>query len=256
MNAAPPVAARPRWQRIAEKAALRTRLAWQCLTGFDDAFERSTLKVSFAQNGEDLIAWHALHALGIRRPRYLDIGAHHPVRLSNTALFHLLGGRGLNLEPDPTLFAAFPAQRPRDINLNLGVGPVAGEMTFFRMADPLLNTFSADEAARLEREEHVRIADRIPIRIEKIATLLERWDFTPDFLTLDTEGHDLAILQSYDFTRHRPAVICVETLTFSTRAQGRKIFEIADYLISVGYRIHADTHINTLFIDERRRPSA
>jgi hypothetical protein len=34
--------------------------------------------VSFAQNGEDLIVWHALHGLGITRPRYLDIGAHHP----------------------------------------------------------------------------------------------------------------------------------------------------------------------------------
>lgn len=256
MNAAPTRAARPRWKRLAEKAALRTRLAWQCLTTFEDAVDRSVLKVSFAQNGEDLIAWHALHALGIRQPRYLDIGAHHPVRLSNTALFHLLGGRGMNIEPDPTLFAAFLARRPRDINLNFGVGPLAGEMTFFRMADPLLNTFSAAEAARLEREEGIRLADRTTVRIEKIDTLLDRWDFTPDFLTLDTEGHDLAILQSYDFTRRRPAVICVETLTFSTRTQGRKIFEVADFLVSVGYRVHADTRINTLFIDERRRPSA
>ncbi len=256
MSAATKPLPQPRWKRIAEKAALRTRLAWQCLTTFDDAADRSVLKVSFAQNGEDLIAWHALHALGLRRPRYLDIGAHHPVRLSNTALLHLVGGRGMNIEPDPTLFAAFPTQRPRDINLNVGIGPTAGEMTFFRMADPLLNTFSPDEAARLEREEHIRIADRIPIRIEKIDTLLDQWDFTPDFLTLDTEGHDLAILQSYDFTRRRPAVICVETLTFSTRAQGRKIFQIADFLVSAGYRVHADTQINTLFIDERRRPSA
>lgn len=256
MNAIQTPPALPRWKRVAEKAALRAQLAWQCLTTFEDAVDRSVLKVSFAQNGEDLIAWHALHALGLRRPRYLDIGAHDPVRLSNTALFHLLGGRGMNIEPDPTLFAAFPAQRPRDLNLNVGIGPVAGEMTFFRMTDPLLNTFSADEAARLEREEHIRIADRIPIRIEKIDTLLDHWDFTPDFLTLDTGGHDLAILQSYDFTRRRPAVICVETLTFSTCAQGRKIFEIADFLVSTGYRVHADTQINTLFVDERRRPSA
>ncbi|HYD85676.1 MAG TPA: FkbM family methyltransferase [Opitutus sp.] len=162
----------------------------------------------------------------------------------------------MNIEPDPVLFEAFPRHWPRDINLNVGVGPTAGEMVFFRMANPLLNTFSAEEAERIARDEGIPIASRTRVRIENITTLLDRWDFTPDFLTIDTEGHDLLILQSYDFTRRRPAVICVETLTFSTQSRGRKLPEITECLLRVGYRVHADTQINTLFVDGSRMPSS
>ena len=162
----------------------------------------------------------------------------------------------MNIEPDPVLFEAFPRHWPRDINLNVGVGPTAGEMVFFRMANPLLNTFSAEEAERIARDEGIPIASRTRVRIENITTLLDRWDFTPDFLTIDTEGHDLLILQSYDFTRRRPAVICVETLTFSIQSRGRKLPEITECLLRVGYRVHADTQINTLFVDGSRMPSS
>lgn len=253
MSMAPDAVRLPRWKRIVQKAALRVQLGWHCLSGFDDDIGRSTVRVSFAQNGEDIIAWRILNSLGIRRPRYLDIGAHDPVRLSNTALFHLFGCRGVNVEPDPDLFRRFLRRRPHDLNLNVGIGPIAGEMAFFRMADPLLNTFSLDEAERMQREEGVSIVSQEPVRVERIDTILAQAGFTPDFLSIDAEGHDLAILQSWDFNVWRPAVICVETLTFSTRATGQKLPAMQRFLGEVGYRSKADTHINTLFVDERRR---
>jgi FkbM family methyltransferase len=242
----------PRLRRLREKAGLRLRLAWGCLTEFEDTVPRSILKFSFAQNGEDLIVWHALYDLGIARPRYLDIGAHDPVRLSNTALFYLLGGDGMNIEPDPVLFQKFLRHRRRDINLNIGIAPQAGELTFFRMADPSLSTFSASEAERMQRDEGIALAARLRIPVDNINAVLDRRDFTPDFLSVDTEGNDLIILQSYDFSRRRPAVVCVETISFSTHGEGRKNPAIADYLSSRGYRVHADTAINTIFVDTQR----
>jgi FkbM family methyltransferase len=246
---------RARLRRIHEKAKLRLRLAWHCLTAFEDTVPRSVLKISLAQNGEDLIVWHALHDLGIKHPRYLDIGAHEPMRLSNTALFYLLGCSGMNIEPDPLLFQKFLRHRRRDINLNIGIAPQAGELTFYRMADPSLSTFSATEAERMQREEGVALAARLRIPVDNINVVLDRQDFTPDFLSIDTEGNDLIILQNYDFSRRRPAVICVETLSFSTRREGRKNLAIADYLLSQGYRVHADTAINTIFVDAQRNRS-
>jgi hypothetical protein len=122
------------------------------------------------------------------------------------------------------------------------------------MADPTLNTFVSGEAGRLEREEGIAIASRVSVPIANINSILAQWGFTPDFLTLDTEGQDLAILESLDFTLHRPAVICVETLTFSAQLRGHKLPAITACLRDAGYQVHADTRINTLFIDARRLP--
>lgn len=241
-----------RLRRVFEKLSLRLSLARRILTSFEDSVPRSSIRVSFSQGGEDILAWSMLDRLGIVRPCYLDIGAHDPERLSNTALFYALGGHGINVEPDPVLFRRFPVARPRDVNLNLGIGQVADELPFFQMSDSTLNTFDAAEARRMERDEGIRIVRETRVPVRPIRDVLTEFDFTPDFLSLDTEGFDLPILESYDFERRRPAVICVETITFSTRGAGGKRPEIAALLERQQYRPYADTHVNTLFHDARR----
>ena len=74
-------------------------------------------KVSYSQKGEDLIIKHIFDGLGIVEPSYLDIGAHHPYHISNTALFYKNGSRGINIEPDPDLFVEINRVRKEDINL-------------------------------------------------------------------------------------------------------------------------------------------
>jgi len=244
-----------RLQRIAEKLRLRLKLGWAFATGYEDANHRARHRVSFSQCGEDMIAWFLFSLRGIDRPRYLDIGAHHPTYLSNTALFSLLGARGLNVEPDPGLFAAFPLQRPRDINLNIGIAETAGEMTFYRMSDPTLNTFSQEEAERLAQRPGFAIRERVRLPVEPIASVLARHQFVPDFVSIDVEGRDLDILRTYDFERHRPLVICAETLEFQGAPAGRKNTDLIEFLQARGFAVYADTHINTIFLDERPRPA-
>jgi len=50
-------------------------------------FRQNYWSKSYCQSGEDLILSLAFYSLGISRPTYLDIGAHHPEYLSNSALF-------------------------------------------------------------------------------------------------------------------------------------------------------------------------
>ena len=93
----------------------------------------------------------------------MDIGAHHPTHLSNTALFYLLGNRGINIEPDPELFPLVASNRTRDINLNIGIARVPGEIEYYRMSNSSLNTFSITEAHRMEAEEEIPIVDCITL---------------------------------------------------------------------------------------------
>jgi len=78
-------------------------------------------KKSFSRSGDDLIVKFVFDMIGIKRLSYLDVGAHHLFCLSNSALFHMTGSRGINVEPDPVLFKKFRMLRPRDVNLNNGI---------------------------------------------------------------------------------------------------------------------------------------
>ena len=76
---------------------------------------------SYSQCGEDLIIAFLFRSLGIERPGYIDIGAHHPTYLSNTRLLYARGSRGINIEANPALIRRFRTQRPGDVNLNIGI---------------------------------------------------------------------------------------------------------------------------------------
>lgn len=242
--------------RILRKSLLRLRAAAGVLVNFDDDLRRSRHKVSFSQCGEDMIAWFLLDLLGIRNVAYVDVGAHDPVRLSNTALLHLLGHRGINVEPDPRLFASFPRARPSDVNLNIGIARTAGRLPFFRMADAALSTFSEAEARRMQAEEGIAIDECIEVPVRPLGEILSEHECRPDFLSVDVEGLDVEVLQSFDLARVRPAVVCVETISFSLAMAGRKNAPLQELMAEAGYLAFADTYINTIFVDEQLFRSA
>lgn len=207
-------------------------------------------QVSFAQAGEDRIVDFVLTALGITRPSYLDIGAYHPYHLSNTALLHLKGGRGINVEPDPDSFRAFPRHRRDDANLNIGIGAEPGWLTFYRMSSPTLNTFSAGAAHEAVRETGgaQRIIGTEEIEVRTVEQILRESGTVPDFLSLDVEGGDLPIVRTMEKWPGLPIVVCVETLTYSEHGHGVKIRDFDEELARMGYLPYADTHINTIYV--------
>jgi len=211
---------------------------------------RGDSRISYAQSGEDIIAAILLQdLLKIPLPTYLDIGAHHPTYLSNTYLFYRIGCRGVCVEPDTTLSEVIKKKRKRDVCLNVGVGTSQQTSAdFYVLSTKTLNTFSREEAElQVQTQNHaIERVLRIPlISIERI--IQEHFDRWPNFISLDTEGMDLAILKSFDFEKFRPEVFCVETLT---HPHERKVTEIEDLMCSAGYLMYADTYINTIFVEK------
>lgn len=209
-------------------------------------------RVSYSQCGEDMIARFVFDALKIPQPSYIDIGAHHPSYLNNTFAFYESGSTGVNIEPDPELFARFPAERPRDTNLNIGVGNSAGELEFFVMSARTLNTFSAEEARSASEKGRAKIERTITLPVRPVGDVLAEQfaQAAPDFLTLDVEGLDLDILQAWDFKRWRPRLACVETIVYAGGRQGGQRDDIGEFLQDCGYFNYAHTHVNTLFVDK------
>lgn len=230
------------------------KIDWLFYRLVDKLFPRSAEegRASYAQCGEDLIIRFVFDSLKIPMPTYLDIGAHHPHRLSNTYLFYSAGSKGVNVEPDPELFAGFRDARPRDVNLNIGIGESEDVLRFFVMSTRTLNTFSASEANKLV-QEGFRIEKEMEIPVRPVNAILAEYfrDAAPDFVSIDVEGLDVQILRSFDLMRWRPKVFCVETITYSGQGEGQKIPEIAELMNANEYFAFADTHINTIFVDRR-----
>ena len=209
---------------------------------------------SYSQSGEDRIIKFILDVLGVESPSYLDIGAHHPVHLNNTYLFYQNGCHGVCVEPNPRLFASLQDARPKDVCLNVGVGGVRQEaVPFYEMSSDTLSTFSEAEA-RHYVEEHgkqiVRVANVDVVTPEEI--IARHFQGQPDFVSLDVEGLELEILKAFDLTGVRPAVFCVESITYATDGSGKKRTEVIENLSMAGYMVYADTYINTILVDRKR----
>lgn len=167
--------------------------------------------VTHAQHGDDLVIRAVFDNLGIDSPSYLDIGAHHPTNISNTKLFYDAGSCGINVEANPYLFQQFMVDRPRDINLNFGVGTESGFLDFY-MVDEYSGRNSFDHAtveAFVNDYPEFSIREIRQLPVMTVAQVLSNRAI-PDFLTIDVEGLDYDILDSIDFERFPFKVICVE----------------------------------------------
>lgn len=214
----------------------------------DQVFGGST----FAQHGDDLIILNIFHAIGINKPSYMDIGAHHPVNISNTALLYKLGSRGINIEPNPNLFAAFQQMRPDDLNLNVGVNDTDGLLTFY-MIDHSSGRNSFDKKMVDEfvaAHPNFSITQEMEIEVLTVETIAKRHNILnfPDFLTIDVEGLDERILKSIDYSKFRPKLICFEYIS----GAGTDISASAGaFLTAKGYKKVFKSVGNVFYVDEQ-----
>lgn len=193
-----------------------------------------------------------LNWIGIEKIAYLDLGANDPVVFSNTYRFYRSGHRGVLVEADTSLAAKIAKERPQDICVAKAV-TVSDEETvdFFKMSADTLSTTKSTTAERYERESEHRLADKTTVPAIHIHKLLDRYfsEKAPDFVSLDVEGLDLELLKAWDFSKWRPAVFCVETLTYTQNQTAVKIREIFELMEEAGYQLYGDTYINSIFVE-------
>lgn len=208
--------------------------------------------LSFAQQGEDLVLKGVLEQLDLTKPTYLDIGSYHPVVSNNTYLLYAVGGRGVLVEPNPFLAEMSRRVRPEDTMVEAGVtSGKRGEADYYVIQGrPQLNTFSKAQADRYLAEGG-KIEKTVKMPMIPIDELLAEHfgESPPDLLSIDVEGLDLSVLQSMDFARWRPPVICVETLVYGSKALVPEIF---DLLREQDYVVRGATFVNTIFVDAKR----
>lgn len=200
---------------------------------------------SFSQEGEDMVLSRIFSDKN--KGFYVDVGAHHPMRFSNTYNFYKQGWQGVNIEPNPDSFNLFRKYRPKDINVNCGVALEKGCLNYYMFDEPALNTFDSEVLkSRIEDTPYKHIKT-VNIDVAPLAEVLRQYapkNRKIDFLTVDVEGFDLEVLKSNDWITYRPSWVLAEQLNIESIES--LDFELHKYMKSVGYVLFAKT-FNTLF---------
>jgi FkbM family methyltransferase len=184
---------------------------------------------SYSQGGEDLILakLFSYKSEGL----FIDVGANDPVELSNTYLFYKMGWNGISFEPIPSLAEKFKKKRTGDIVINKAMSNFIGEADFsagvneYEVNSSLLNI-------DLPKQKLIKV------KVDKLENVLDELKIKEiDFISVDTEGTEVDVLEGLNLDKYRPRFILAEYNT-----AGKANDKLCPYLFTKGYQ---PIYINT-----------
>ncbi len=200
--------------------------------------------LSYTQNLED---YHLALALGSNVGGfYIDVGGGHPIADNVSMWFYERGWSGLIVEPQAPLAALYAKVRPRDNVFEGLVGEHEGEAVLHTF--PRLHGLSTTIAANAESS---RIHGDQPVEVRRPMTTLAKLCETHaageiDFLKIDVEGAEKAVLAGNDWHRFRPKVVVAEAID---PAQNKPAYEAWEpILIEAGYLFRLDDTLNRFYV--------
>lgn len=195
---------------------------FRTLNIFPDSFKKLIRKkiygaenfgIHFSQSGEDLtIATVVNRFLKINTGFFVDVGSFHPHHGSNTFALYKKGWRGINIDPRPGSKKLFDTERPRDINLEVGISNTEGVLKYY-----YLNESSASNSFSKETLQKNGVFDKVSKIIDcpvmPLSKVLENYlpkNSEIDYLNIDTEGLEMEVLTSFDISKWQPKIISLE----------------------------------------------
>ena len=157
---------------------------------------------TFSQFGEDLFIRKFFEDQN--RGKYVDLGAFHPMRLSNTYLLYKSGWSGTNVDLNPITIDLFDIARSKDKNVCCLIGEESGL---------LKNVYYEDWSAANSLTENENLKEKKQMKTQTFENVVNH-DF--DFLNIDLEGHDFEILKTINLKKFNPKLICIEILKNSS----------------------------------------
>lgn len=196
------------------------------------------------QEGENII----LERIFARKTKglYIDIGAHHPVRFSNTLNLYQKGWSGINVEPNDETIKAFRSMRPRDVNLKIAISSQRNSCNYYKFKEPALNTTDL-EIVKLREKQGYKCIKKITIPTKTLNEILSTYckRKSIDLLKIDVEGKELDVLKSNNWKRFVPKVIICELINVDLEKLNKN--EVYKFLKSKNYLLYCKLLQNGIF---------
>lgn len=194
----------------------------------------------YSQEGEEIILRRFFNYKN--NGLFVDIGAHHPLRFSNTYVLYMMGWRGINIDATPGSMREFNKQRKEDINIEAAISDKEEQVNFFMFNEAALNTFDEKKAHAIINAGKYKLLNTSSVLTQTLAKTLEQHIAAGteiDFFTIDAEGFDLKILKSNDWNKFKPRVIVIESANMDIDHLHQD--EICIFLTGIGYKAFAKT---------------
>jgi FkbM family methyltransferase len=180
---------------------------------------------SFAQNGEDLVAWDYFD----RKTDgfFVEVGANDPRALSQTWFLEQRGWKGVLVEPIPACCEKLRAARKNSVVCEAAAGAPeqAGEATFHVAQSNVWSRLGSEDGS-------MPVAARIKVKVRTLDSILDDCRAPRvDLLSIDTEGMELKVLRGLDLQNRRPALVLLEDhmesldLFFYMKRQGYRLIK-------------------------------
>ncbi|MBU0909465.1 MAG: FkbM family methyltransferase, partial [Proteobacteria bacterium] len=175
-----------------------------------DTDGKQGIMISYSQNFEDVLLERVFKRQ--KKGFYIDVGAADPSFFSVTKHFYQRGWNGINIEPIPSVCERLRKERPRDINLQVGLGAEIGRATLYETEFMECSSFDRSEADFVAGKFGESEPKSYNVEIMTLAQVCQQYvKGRIDFLKIDVEGWEEKVLMGADFSRYRPVVILIES---------------------------------------------
>ncbi len=196
-----------------------------------------------ADEMEDVILYHVLKY--DNDIFFIDVGSNDPVNNSVTKwLYDTKNACGINIEPQRKLWELCMNERPRDINLCVGVGEKEGVETLY---------LQEGGSTICKKNVIIENSDSVMIEIKTLSAICDEYvkDKEITFLKIDVEGYERQVLLGADFDRYRPKIILVESTIPRTKISNYDEWE--EILIEGGYHFVYSRGVNRYYVADEQR---
>jgi FkbM family methyltransferase len=204
----------------------------------------------YSQFGEDRLLARIFE--GKRSGLCIEVGANDGVNDSTTYYFEQQGWDCLLIEPNPDLCIAIRAVRNARL-FECAASAAEGSATLY-IAEGAerahgVSGLGADEHARRRISAFGFVARPLQVTKRRLDDMLEEAGITrsPDFITIDVEGHELEVLQGLSIDKWKPHIIL---------AEDNSHFEddrVPRYLNRFGYKPFRRTGVNDWYAHSSHR---
>lgn len=180
---------------------------------------------------------------------YLEMGALDGVRYSNTMYYQQVGWKGVLIEPNTAMYSLLKQNRPLDVCINLAVCDHPQPVHFIGGAELGGIWEFMSEPYKQQWYSNVTPEDILNTPIvtcQPLHSVLRKLDVQHiDFFSLDVEGAELEVLQTFPFDFTSLGVVVIE-------AQGRdpgKDDAVRKIMTDHGLTLHAHVERNDWFVN-------
>lgn len=211
---------------------------------------------SYSSYGEDALFNGILKRLSwimqkdlFQNNTYIDIGAFHPVKESNTYFLYNHGWYGTLVEPNSYMNVLTHELRQHDVLLNCAVDTEEGEKTFYMFGNiDSSNTLSEEFAIKKQQSQNTDVSWTAQVQTKTINQIIshhiEYFGSAPFFMNIDIEGKDFDVIKTYSHDVRIPFIMIEDDSIDPFNNSPIRIF-----MEQKGYYPIATTFLTTIYID-------